>query len=659
MLEKAGAVCVSLLFVLLVLVASAGENARAGDAAINISTDQLVYGPKDTVNFGIIVDPGGQSLSGDLRLTVYPAASPLAPDAFSAPPLAEAMVQAGFSAAGQDRVEYKASVGDLKAGPGGFPVKVSLVRDGREVLAGQTWLAVAEPDAHEPLDLVLLWAVGGPPDRNAQGEFTGTRLLERCQADPRSPDSLLQHLDLATKYPRIRTTYAIEGSLLDQLDDMSDGFTQINGDAGRSLAAASPEATSAAGCLNSFRSMAKSDNTEIVGAPYIFASLPVLARDGWDDGSGQYRVGHNVLTDVLALTNVPKGSYIPELNLTTDSLRYVAVTGGEYAVMGGSTRQFVTGRPQPGKVTFRLRDLSGERFTSFFANDEASVSLLGDSPNANAFFASLVNAYYSGDPNRLVIAAAPVSNPSLTAPQRDQVYGELDRQTWVRTLTLGEAKDKYRPDTEPLTLQRYFDPLAGYISQTYYQKLSRVHELFEAYRLAVDTDEPELLRQVKNMYTAESEYFLNNNATPQEANAGLAYLDQVSGFVQGEISGLTVDVDTPWMQRAADGEATVTVINNNLYPFTVDLVLGGEAIDFPEGAGQRIRLQTGRTEVKVPYHAGGWSHLTAGLESRGQALVADTAGVRPVTASVWIVLLVAALALLAGSVYMLGVVRRR
>ncbi|MHB8923078.1 MAG: hypothetical protein ACYC51_06775, partial [Thermoleophilia bacterium] len=609
--------------------------------------------------FGIIVDTGGQGLSGDLKLTVYPAASPLAPNAFATPPLAESMVQPGFSATGQARVEFRASVGKLKAGPGGFPVKVSLVRYGREVLAGQTWLAVVEPGAREPLDLVLLWAVGGPPDRDPQGEFVGTRLLERCQADPRSPDSLLQHLDLAAKYPRIRTTYAIEGSLLDQLTDMSDGFTQTDGGARRELAATSPEAASAAGCVGSLKNLARSENTEIVGTPYMFASLPVLARDGWDDGSGQYRIGHNILTDVLALTAVPKGSYIPDLNLTTDSLRYVAVTGGEYAVMAGSTRQFVIGRPQPGKVTFRLRDLSGERFTSFFANEEASLSLLGDTPNANAFFASLVNAFYFADPGRLVIAASPVSNPSLTASQRDQVYGELDRQSWVRTLTLGEAKDKYRPDTQPLTLQRYFDPLDGYISQTYYEKLSRVHELFEAYRLAVDTDEPELQRQVKNMYTAESEYFLNNNASPEDANAGLAYLDQVSGFVQGEISGLRVIVDTPWMQRAADGEATVKIINNNLYPFTVDLVLGGDAVDFPEGAGQRIRLQTGETEVRVPYHSGGWSHLTAGLESQGLALVTDSAGVRPVTTSVWIVLVVAVVALLAGTAYMLGVVRRR
>ncbi len=638
--------------------AAMGGSAGAASGGIAAATDKLVYHTGDSVVFNLSLDSGGRSLTGDLVVKVFPAASLMAANPFAAEPMSETKLEKGFSLSGQGTASGKASLSGLKVGPGGYPFKVSLMSGGEEALSGTGWLAVVDPAGHEPLDLVLLWTVGSPPERDENGRFINTSLIDRCQADSRTPDTLLQHQDLAQKFPNVKTVYAIEASLFDQLEDLANGFELMEGNQTVNFPAASPEAGAASGCLAGFRSLASSGNSEIISAPYNFSSLPLLAKQGWDDGGGQYRVGHDILISSLELPAVPRGAYAPGLEVTTDSLRYLAATGSEYTVLSGAARAFIEGRLPEGSPSYRLRDLSGERITGFFANDDASAALFSDTPDADAFFATLANAYTGGG-SRLIIAASPSPNPVLNAEERRRVYAAIDQEPWLRTLTLNDAKQKYRPNTRPVTLLRYVDPAAGYLTQTYYQKLDAVHENYEDYRAAVGSDVPEMMRLEKLMYTAESIYFISEGARPEAANQGLAYLDEINRFTAGQVGQLKIDVDTPLIQRNADGVVTVTLVNNNPYPFTVDLSLAGDGVEFPEGSKQRLRLETGKTEIEVPFHSDGWSKIEADMMSRGHTLAAESAGIHLITSRGWIVILVALAALVAGIVYTIIVTRDR
>lgn len=659
----APAILITLLFLFLILalvVVSTDHPAQAAGSGMVVVTDRLIYAPGDKVNFDIVADSAGRSLSGELVLRVYPPASPLAANAFTVAPIFEASVKKDFSITGQAVAGYQAKTGDLKADGGGYPVKVSLVQNGVEVLWGTTWLAVTDGQGHEPLDLVMLWTASSPPQRNAQDQFIGMRLLERCQASTQTGESLLQHLAFLNKYPQLKTSYAIEPALLDQLGDMADGFEVVEGDKAGTFSDASPEARIAADCLENLRQLAVGDNAEILSAPYSFVSLPVLARQGWEDGNGQFRLGHDVLLESLELPGVPDGTYAPELYVTTDSLRYLAATGGEYVTLSGNSRGSVQGRDIGGEVNYRLRDLSGERITSFFADDAASVSLLGNSPDPNAFFAALVNSYVSAEPNRLVITASPTPTPPLSIEQRDRVYGTLAGQAWIHSLTLGDARRKYRPDTQPATLLKYDDPLAGYVARTYYERLDAVHTDFEDYRAAVDNDESELVKLTRRMYTAENAYWLDERANPDDVNRGLAYLDEIDKAVSDETSGLSITIDTPLVQRSGDGEARITVANSRLHPFTLDIVVeGNEGVTFPEGAERRLRVETGSTEFTVPYHSDGWSRLDASARSRGNNMVEDGASIHPIAARVWLALSIILAGIGLAAAYIFLVVRRR
>ena len=247
----------------------------------------------------------------------------------------------------------------------------------------------------------------------------------------------------------------------------------------------------------------------------------------------------------------------------------------------------------------------------------------------------------------------------LSAEQRQLVYATIAQEPWLHTVTLTEAKDKYRPSTQPMTLLKYVDPAAGYLAGTYYQKLDATHERYEDYRAAVDNDVPEVLQLTNDMFTAESIYFIGGDTGPEQANQGLAYLDAIDSFTTSQFERLHVNVDTPLLQRSPDGVATVTLTNENPYALTVDLSLSGEGVEFPEGSDQRLRLEPGKVEVKVPFRSDGWSSLTAGMTSRGNTLAEDSAGIHLITSRGWIVILFALGALAAGIIYIIVVTRSR
>jgi hypothetical protein len=655
LMASLAAVLAALLFLQLAVVSS--HKAKAADAGLSVTTDKFVYGPGETINFSIEADSGGQSLTGDLVLRVYRPALFSDQEIFVGGPIAEAPLALGFNVSGAASAGGSVSIGDLNLGAGGYPARVVLVGGGQELLVGDVWLAVAAPVAAAPVDLVLLWTVGGPPQRNPQNEFISGSLVDRCRNEPRSGDSLLQHEAITRDYPSVKTTYAILPMLLDELVDISDGFVLAGAKERQTFDAASIESVQASNCIDSLRELPTYENVELLGTSFAFADLTLLAKEGWSDGTGQYRVGHDILTETLLLPSVPRGAYIPGLNLTTDSLRYVAATGGEYAVLAGYIYPSVEGRNIEGVNTFRLRDLSGERITSLFASDDVSQALLGDDPDPNAFFAGLVNHYIAG--NALVITAAANPSPPITSDQRSAVYAELQRQPWINSITLAEAKDKYRPDSEPATLLRYIDPATGYITQTYYARMDDVHDLFEDYRAAVDTEEPQMVNLAKLMYTAENNYWFNENADPVAANRGLAYLDEVERLVVAEFEGLKIEVDTPLLQWSSSNKALVTIFNSNNYAFTVELSLtADEDVEFPEGAQQQLRVEGGVTQVEIPYESSGWSRIDADLLSRGNTVVSDSAAVRPMTLRVWITIIVLAVLLLGGVAYYTLVIKR-
>ncbi len=631
--------------------------AQAAEAGLTVSTDKFLYHVGDTATFNIALNAGSRQLSGDLVLKVYPAASPASANATTGEPLTTLKIKRNYSLSGQDSVNFSAALSKLGVKPGGYPVRVSLEANGREQLGATCWLAVAPGSGGQPLDLVLIWTVSAPPGQNPSGEFEDSSLLDRCRTTPRSPDTLLQHQDVQKKYPQVKTTYAIEPELLDELAAMAGGFNARTAGGVKPYPANSAEATAAAGCLASLRQVA-SGGSEMLAAPYTYTNLTLLAKNGWDDGSGQFRVGDNALTSRLQLTQVPKGAYAPGLDVTTDSLRYLAATGHEYTVLPGSFRAAVESSPGlAGAASYRVRDIGGERITALFASDDASAALLGGKTDVAAFFASLANVYNNGGP--LVIAASTVPNPAISEQQRDQVYDIISHEPWLNTMTLADAVKKYPPSTEPATLLKYIDPVSGYVSQTYYKKLEAAHESFEDYRAAVDPDEAAMIELTRKMFIAENDYWAGQGAQPQDTNRGFPYLDNIVSTVQTEFGRLSIGITLPWLQGSAGGEAQIAVHNGNHYPISADIVVEGNNIKFPQGADRRLTLPPGETDLEVPYHGSGWSRIKASIQSRGHVLADDSATIHPVSGRVWIMIAVAAAGLLAGGLYYFLAVRRR
>ncbi len=655
----AAAFLAATLTLLLLPLPAAGPAAAAPGGTITVDTGSPYYGSSDDVDFTIHVDTAGADLDGDLLLEVLAPASPADADPFSGEVISDRLVRSGYSVSGTDDVDYQAGVSDLGLDPGGYPVRVSIVSDGEVLLAGCGWLAVVDPDPEQqPLDLVMVAAIAAPPQRNAGGDFVSTELLDRCRADASAAESLGRWRALAERFPGVKTVYAVEPLLLEELGDMADGFVLDDGGKRQEFDAASPEASAAASCLEDIRAATTASTAEILSTPYAFSRLSLLAREGWDDGSGQYRVGDDVIAAALAPENAPTGGYAPGLEVTTDSLRYLSGTGSDYTVFSADSRADLEGETPSEAVSFRIRDLGGERITGVFADAGASTALFG-AGSASAFFAALAGTYAAAPSQPLVVAAAAVPSLQPSPAEMEKIYAALDDASWVQTMTLAEAVDRYRPDSRPLTLFRYVDPASGYVALSYYQRLSEVHAHYQDLARALDPHEPVLLGLEREMYTGESGFWAGDGVRPEAANAGLAFLDGLEEQVGDELDLLSVHLGVPWLQRASAGTAVIKIDNDSDHPFTITLELAGDGVEFPEGYDDTVRVEPGITRVEVPFRSQGWNGIEARLKAGAMVIAADGAVIHPISGRVWIAIAIVLSALAAGILYYYLVVRRR
>jgi hypothetical protein len=72
-----------------------------------------------------------------------------------------------------------------------------------------------------------------------------------------------------------------------------------------------------------------------------------------------------------------------------------------------------------------------------------------------------------------------------------------------------------------------------------------------------------------------------------------------------------------------------------------------------------LTLPPGIKKLKLPYYGSGWSKLVAMVKSRGYVLAEDDATIHPISSRAWIVISMAAAALLSGVAYVFLVVKRR
>lgn len=195
-------------------------------------------------------------------------------------------------------------VGFLESTASGvYPVTVT-VTDTQGLIALDTvttQLIYLPTEVEVPLNLAFVWPLSDLPSRAAEGVFeldptTSSVRLETALGD----NGWLKGIADALALPAangLRFGFAPEPRLIEELGDMSDGFTRADGGERRTMSPGNSSARAAAEVLERLRATVAAGDVQPILTPYSLPDLPSL--DELEQLSSQLTAGEAVLEELL------------------------------------------------------------------------------------------------------------------------------------------------------------------------------------------------------------------------------------------------------------------------------------------------------------------------------------------------------------------------
>lgn len=506
--------------------------------------------------------------------------------------------------------------------PGAYLLTAVVTADGGKSMSAELWVGRVS-NLPGRADVVVVWPLAVGSHRDPDGVFADG-VVQRAVV-PRAGDdgSLFGLFKAVEEYPEWRMTLAVEPLLLAQIRDLADGYDALDAD-GRveQIAAGDGPAAFAEQTLATFRDVASLDGVQVIPSPYALPALPVLAREGWDDGFEQMQLGKLELQSTLELPAIPDASYAPGLDVTTDSLGAFSRASIDYVVARADVARDLAEAPADRRRPVRVQNRENDRLTLLFADEELRTALAPPwdvGRFAAALAATLAQGGYEG-----AVVATPADEYSLPPASFISGVGELlQSSAWIRTRTLEDVITDTPPDTRPIFLSRYGGYVEGYTARSHLDGLRAAHAAVAALTGAADSDRAPLDPLRRLLFEAESRYWLVAGKDPAVANLGLAYTDRISAAVAAEFDKVDVAGDKSVIIVGNDGRVPIAVVNRTGYPLDVRIVLGGESIEFAEGRELDVSLGLQETILDVPVVLSkGKTDMT--VEIKAGDLVVDT-----------------------------------
>lgn len=186
---------------------------------------------------------------------------------------------------------------------GVYPVTVT-VTDTQGLVALDTLttqLIYFPTEVEVPLNLAFVWPLSDIPSRAAEGVFevdptTSAVRLETALGD----NGWLIGIEVALELPAaagLRFGFAPEPRLIEELGDMSDGYSRAEGGERRTISPGNPISRAAARVLERFRATVAAGDVQPILTPYSLPDLPSLFE--LEQLSSQLTAGEAVLEELL------------------------------------------------------------------------------------------------------------------------------------------------------------------------------------------------------------------------------------------------------------------------------------------------------------------------------------------------------------------------
>ena len=425
------------------------------------------------------------------------------------------------------------------------------------------------------LDALESTAVPAPLERDRDGEGGRRKRNRRNPPPPPRP---------------LRLALAPTPRLLEELADMSDGYTTPSGD---DLGEQSPEARGAAAALDRFKALLAEDTIEPVLVPYSFPDIPtLLERLGLEHALAQMSTATTVVRETTGVNLndpwfFPPAGRIDERTLQQlQDARYGAKTFFSGTAIPFSDDPTDSGCPDS-SPSFTC-PISIETVTGMargFVTDQEIAERLSflqagtdDRVYLQQFFAetSMIHEELPAVAGRVV----QVTTPSLWHPTprlaRVLLQG-LQDAPWIRTVTPDEAF-KGDVEVERREIIETADQLENTPDTTYFEAISQADEVIDSYGTMVPPTSERLRRLSRNVLVSESRTWW------RDPLAGTSYATGSSEEARAEMEKVRITVAEGTTFTSRSGAILLLVSNSATYPVKVAIRFDSPGLEFDRTA---------------------------------------------------------------------------
>lgn len=628
--------CLALVALVVVPVPQAA--AQEGLAEIELLAQPVWHGAADNLNiklrisnvsdselagFNVVI---GSSYRVTTRSDLQRIFDPAAFESVSSLPLPLAFPDLTLAPDESREIVVRNPVSDLaliSAGePGVYPVKITL-QDSAGVsldsIATQVLFYPDRPDTR--LGIVPLIVLNESPARSPDGTFApdveGGYPLEEAVAD----DGWLSVAVNALVDHGFRGGFAPTPRLLEELDDMANGYHRISGDSVQRVTADSPPARRADELLARLRTGLESRALQPVNVPYSAPDLPAIAPLN-DAIADQLAVGSAAFAEVLGEdTGAGRAwAYGPSGRLDAEALEQISGAGVEHTFFSAVSLEpppdpEAAGCPEPAYsfacpvevATEFGGSLTGYGLDPFIQDHLGEMERSGSPAVAlQRFFAetAMIREELPGTPDRVIAAALPIE--SSTSAVSSKLITAVARAPWLETVSPSEGltvADPIRKEIVPSLPNPSEAPAESYFEMT--QAASETVAQFGSVQPPVDLHR----RLGRNVLVAQSRELWTD--LPRGASYARESVDEVESELQ-QIRVVGPDQITLTSKR---GEFQFIVVNDTGYDVTVDVALISQDLNLPDSGLREVPPGQNAVTVDVITEASGIFPLTVQLRT--------------------------------------------
>jgi len=545
----------------------------------------------------------------------------------------------------RDRVSDLASI-DAVGESGVFPVQVTL-RDASAIpRASLVTPLLYYPDPVTPqLSIVPIVPFNDTPARAPGGVFIpesgdeGERFpLEEALADDGWITAMINALDRNRE--ELSMGFAPTPRLLEELNDMADGYERETGGEVEDIPQSDPRARAAAAALVSLRSLLQRPNIENMLVPYSAPDLPATAPvpDGISD---QIVAGEQVVQDVLDPPGTPPSNLrqwvFPTAGRVDEAtFEQLNSVNAQHIVFSSDSLDApsdpaLSGCPVDAFSFLCVVEVQTAQtaLRSGYVLDNELQQRLGSllEPGNNRldlqqFFAetAMIREELPGRADRVLAVAVPATWKPGGRAARVLVNG-LASARWLDTVSPTEGLSVPAP-ARTRRVERELNPPADQPSpDPFASAVAAARERVDQFR---DVNPPDQLVEGfhRDVLAAQSRWWWIDPVR------GLAYARETAGRVDSEFAKIRIVGPEEITLTSRTGEIQFLIVNETGYPVTAGVELVSSQLDLDETEPYEITAEQQRLNVPVTTRASGIFRLTVRLVTPRGIPISDAQPIR-------------------------------